>query len=283
LYNLAWSTMHIVPRYSVIIIASVAGLLYVFGRLRKASEGAGEDASAITRSQRIAYLTLCLWYLSAVLVVASTGRFAAHYFNQFFPPAALLGGIWIADSFQVGGLRLPSGKLNLAALLLAMQLLLLVPGLAMNVGYWRQALEVSASGSPWRHVGEYIGRHTSPDETVFVWGGQNEVLYWAGRELASRDPWITNRLLGFRHKSALFASRISQKIEWEQFSQLLEQWRPAYVVICPVVLTAPPELAMQFGTRQLPRLGEILSCDYEYETTISYYELYRRRDLGAMS
>jgi len=278
LANVAWSLAHVAPRYTFVLLASVAGLGYLLKKVQTPGThacgvGATGEKHEGDGAEAIFYLALCAWYLSALLGVAVTGRFAAHYFSQLFPPAALLGGIWIADRLRDS----TPGRLNIGALVLGAQVLVLVPVGVMNLGYWRNATAVTAAGSPWRQVGEYVRDNTDPQETVFVWGDQTEVLYWAGRELASDQPWVTVQLLGFTHNRPVFASRITAQIDWQRLRDELDRWQPAYVVVAPVIQTVELPLGEQFGTAQLPELRAILNRRYSYQTTIAGYELYARR------
>ncbi len=326
LQNLAWSVVHVLPRYTIVLVVSLAGLTYLSkqrARVRKQlsrrsgfparqplSRGmvdagrAGKPVlrrslllrarSAAARTEAVWYLVIGAWYVAAVMAVAVTGRFAAHYFSQLFPPAALLGGLWLAHKLRETAARpnplafFPGReggtgdrcKLNLGALIVAAQLLVLIPVGAMNLGHWREALVVTAAGSPWRQVGEYLREHTDPQDTVFVWGDQTEVLYWAGRELACDDPWITLGLLGFAHQGPLFATRVRPAPDWQGLREQLDRWQPAYVVVAPVIQTVAPPEGLRFGPEQLPELSSILESGYDHETTVAGYQLYVRRAPG---
>jgi len=274
--NLRWSLVHVVPRYSLVLLAAGVGTVWLMGPAGRAalrSRGGGEWA-----------VVLPLWLLAGLLSVGSTGRFAAHYFSQAFPVVALVGGLWVAWTMprirvgRDGGEQGPA-RVGLAALLVLAQLVALLPIVGMNLDKWRYAGELSrvrsSVRSAWRVVGEYLRAHTNPDETVFVWGDQTEVLYWAGRELASDEPWITLQLLGFTHTGPLFAERANDEVDWGRFQAELERWQPRYVVIAPAVQTVAAPETGRFGVDDLPRLGEILEqAGYVHERQLRGYELY---------
>jgi len=274
--NLRWSLLHVVPRYGLVLIAGAAGTLWVMGGRGRAALQAREESEWA--------VVLPLWLLAGCLSVASTGRFAAHYFSQAFPAVALAGGLWVAATMprSRGGREAEDGgeqgplRIGLAALLVIAQLVTLIPIARMSMFSWRYARELSRVRSSWRVVGEYLREHTSQEETVFVWGDQTEVLYWAGRELASDEPWITLQLLGFSHTGPLFAERARSAIDWPRFAAELERWQPRYVVIAPAVQTVPAPQTGRFGVKDLPRLGEILKQrGYMRERQLRGYELYR--------
>lgn len=276
LYNLQWSILHVIPRYSLVLVAAAVGTAWLMGRAGRAAldaRGGGEWA-----------IVLPLWLLAGVLSVASTGRFAAHYFSQAFPALALVAGLWVGWTVPRfgGGREAEDGgehgpvRLGLAALLVIAQLVTLIPIARMSMDKWRYAGELSRVRSSWRVVGEYVRAHTNPDETVFVWGDQTEVLYWAGRELASDEPWVTLQLLGFTHAGPLFATRANDEIDWARFEAELERWQPRYVAIAPAVQTVAAPETGRFGIDDLPRLGEILEQrGYVRERQLRGYELYR--------
>jgi 4-amino-4-deoxy-L-arabinose transferase-like glycosyltransferase len=290
LENFVWSAIHVMPRYSILLLTSLAGLVYLLRISRRIHAAADAGPTPLQlpydRGEAVLYLVLCAWYIAAVVGVAATGRFAAHYFSQLFPVAALLGGIWIAGNILprkpvASAASMPPqaapARLNLAKMAVIAQLLVIVPLAGMNISHWRMSLAVTAAGSPWRHVGEYLRDQTTPDDTVFVCSDQTEVLYWARRELASPKPWTTLKLLGFHHRGPLFATRVGEQVDWPWFAAELEAWQPAYVVTAPELLTVEPELAGEFGPEQLPELREILARDYRHQTDIAGYGLYARR------
>ena len=276
LHNLQWSVLHVIPRYSLVLIAAVVGTVWLMGRAGRVALSSRGGAEWV--------VVLPLWLLAGVLSVASTGRFAAHYFSQAFPALALVGGLWVGWTVpRFGGGReaedggeQASVRLGLAVLLMIAQLVTLIPIARMSTHSWRYAGELSRFRSSWRVVGEYVRAHTNPEETVFVWGDQTEVLYWAGRELASDEPWITLQLLGFTHAGPLFATRAEEEIDWTRLQAELERWQPRYVVIAPAVQTVAAPETGRFGIEDLPRLGEILEQrGYVRERQLRGYELYR--------
>lgn len=269
LYNLQWSVLHVLPRYSLVLIAAALGIVWMLGRGRRWR------------------VVLLLWLLAAVLSTVATGRFAAHYFSQAFPIIALVGGLWVANTqpplsrrgHPSDGAGSGPVRLGLPVLLLIAQFLALVPIVGMNLGKWHDAVVVSSAGSSWRVVGEYLRERTTPAETIFVWGDQTEVLYWAGRELASDEPWITLQLLGFEHTGPLFAERANDEVDWRRFEIELERRQPRYVVIAPAVQTVEPPLAAAFGADDLPVLAQILKeRGYRSEAVVRGYELHRLDD-----
>ncbi|MFO7945299.1 MAG: glycosyltransferase family 39 protein [Armatimonadota bacterium] len=266
LANLQWTALHVLPRYSIVILTSLAGLHLLYHTWRRSRADGGEGDIGGTWAAVIG-----LWYLAAVAAIASTGRFSAHYFNQFIPVAALAGGVWAADALA-GGLK----RRRIAGAALVAQAVLVVIFAIVGVTGWTEALATTREPTEWREVGRYLREHTTPDDTVFVWGDQTEVVYWAGRELAARNPWITNRIIGYRHLLPVFAERIDEEIDWPVLVEHLETWWPRYVVVAPRVRTVPPDDTCNYGTEDLPELKRILRQHYERETTIRGYELWRR-------
>ncbi|MFP3905337.1 MAG: hypothetical protein ACLFWB_13920 [Armatimonadota bacterium] len=273
--NLQWAAVHVLPRFSILIIASVAGLGLLYRAVGRKS-GAEARGSADPHLWRASALVMGLWYISSVLIYAATLRFAAHYLNQFAAPAALIGGIWIGRAMTRGDLTTREGHLNLPVLIGITQLVVILVLLPSNVQRWQRAVEVSADGSTIRKAGEYLKRHSTPSDTVFVWGDVQEVLYWAERQLSAHNPWMTLHVLGFSHIGPLEAYRVSEKIDWNRFSDHLQNERPDWVVVAPLVQTLVGESSRKWGTGDLPGLRELLEKSYTLEDVVGGYEMWRR-------
>ncbi|HCU35540.1 MAG TPA: hypothetical protein DGT21_08800 [Armatimonadetes bacterium] len=127
-----------------------------------------------------------------------------------------------------------------------------------------------------RQIGEYVGERTDAADTVFVWGDQNEILYWAGRELGADAPWATTRVLGFSHAAYVGTPRVRETIDWDWLAAQWERWRPTYVVVAPRVEILEFRYAEEFSPEKLPELQLLIDEAYELETTIDGYRLFRR-------
>ncbi len=277
--NLGWASVHVLPRYTIVIIASIGGLVLLLRSWRR-GDRPGELASlSKNREWEIVAVTASLWYLASLASVGATLRFAAHYFNQLAAPAALLGGLWIARAWFRGNIRRrTSGALNIPVLVAVTQIVVIMALVPEHVGRWHYAIATVREGSIWQEAGEYIRTHTRPGDTVFVWGDDNEVAYWARRELSARNPWITNRILGFTHIGPLYAARERQEIEWERLQRHLQENQPACFVVASGIQTTPPEVRENFGTDDLPRLKEILHDSYERDKTVAGFEIWWRKE-----
>lgn len=273
--NFVGSVTAVIAPNAVICMASLAGFGLTYSQVRQCKDVVTHPQTLSPRL--VCGVLLCCWYTAAIVGVSFVRRFSVGHFVQFYPPAAILGGYMLAQCFsKENNVRPNLLARNVGYGLIVFQLALLCVPLAVGIGGWRKAPTSWSEISTKRRIGEYIRARTDYDETVFVWGDQNEILYWAQREMASDAAWATTHILGFGHAAYVGTPRIRPSIDWEWFRGQLEKWRPGYIVIAPEIDILDEQYAEQFTLEKLPELAEIISRHYEYETTIEEYQLYRR-------
>ncbi len=271
--NLLGAVTAVIAPNAMVFIAGLGGLLLLWP-VAVRRNGAG-DSDACTSAGVAASVIACCWCVGAVVGIAFVRRFSVGHFVQFYPPAAVLGGVLLWRLLATGGARSAAARAAAYSLVLFGLLLMSVP-VAVGVGAWRRAPQTWHELSPMRQIGEYVGERTDAADTVFVWGDQNEILYWAGRELGADAPWATTIALGFRHAAYAGTPRMRESIDWEWLAAQWERWRPAYVVVAPRVEILEPRYAEEFSPEKLPELQLLIDEAYELETTIDGYRLFRR-------
>jgi len=133
------------------------------------------------------------WLVFSFMGVAMGGYFREHYFMQAIPPVALLAGfgasrIALPASLSVLGRSLPlsiAGAVVLYGVTTAPWYYL--PGSAdekCRIIYGRNPFVESLA------VGSFLVSHSKPDETVFVFGSEPQILYYAKRRSASRYIFV---------------------------------------------------------------------------------------------
>jgi hypothetical protein len=149
----------------------------------------GRDPRVGGAGQRRGVLLVACWLACCLVGIVPGGYFSPHYFLVPVPALALLAG-W--GAVAVARLLPPpwppapvAGLLGAAAL---------VYGVAQSPWYyWGQTAEQKCAGiygpcvfaeSP--AVGRYLAEHTGPEDTVFVFGSEPQMYYYAGRKSASR-------------------------------------------------------------------------------------------------
>jgi hypothetical protein len=178
------------------------------------------------------------WWLAASFAgVAVGGYFREHYFFQVIPPLAVLAG---------RGAVVIAGRLKSAR---PMPTAVVVAGCAMAFGilvmprYWLlgsaaekcRLLYVAAPFPEAVPVGEYLAANASPDDTIFVYGSESEIYFYAGRRSASRYIFIYPLLTPAPDVLARQHAAMHELIEN----------RPRYIVVhrdvFPPVGGSPPE------------------------------------------
>lgn len=152
---------------------------------------AGLAASALAKKMKI-FLFLSGWLLSCFIGVSASGYYFPHYFQQMLPPlvlAAALGAetmqnaapwktlpLWLQRTFLVGALCL------LPALVLRPYLFVYSPGEAARQMY------PGGNGifAEMPALGERLAQITRPEDRVFIFGAEPELLFYARRISATR-------------------------------------------------------------------------------------------------
>ena len=201
------------------------------------------------------------WAVSALIGTSASGRFTAHYFIQFLPPAALLCGLG-ADRLLKAFANLqarPGLQKGLAAGLLA--LILIYPtgiqsGLyaaGPNLSRMLYGLNPFMEGE---QIGRWLAERTSPQDTVFVCGTEAQFLFFAKRKSATR--FIAAYPLGGTHPKA----ETWQKEALDDVRRL----RPKYIVA--VNLASSMILDKKAPRHLFDELGKILGADYTMEASL---------------
>jgi 4-amino-4-deoxy-L-arabinose transferase-like glycosyltransferase len=172
------------------------------------------------KRQRLPALLLCGWALTAFVGVAASGHFFPHYFQQLLPPLAAGAAACIAVAVSpisrpvVVKTALVSAVTVLPLLVVAIPFWLLPPAEAMRRIY---------PGNPFYampEVAREIAAISEPNETVFVFGTEPELYFYAKRVAASK----------YIHLFPLFGPYSTAADRQRETLAQLEQSRPAVVV-----------------------------------------------------
>lgn len=271
--NLLGAVTAVIAPNAMVFIAGLGGLLLLWpAALRR---NGSSDADARTSVSGAAAVIACCWCVGAVVGIAFVRRFSVGHFVQFYPPASVLGGVLLWRLLATEGAGRAAARAAACSLVLFGLLLASVP-VAVGVGAWRRAPQSWREASPMREIGEYVAERTDAADTAFVWGDQNEILYWAGRELGADAPWATTIALGFKHAAYAGTPRMRESVDWAWVREQLDKWRPAYVIVAPRIDIIESQYAEAFTYEKLPELQGLLEAAYVLETTIDGYRLFRR-------
>jgi 4-amino-4-deoxy-L-arabinose transferase-like glycosyltransferase len=126
------------------------------------------------------------WLLPSIAGVAVGGYFRPHYYVQAIPPIAVLAGrgITILADRWLSRAQLVAAALALSSIAYGVLIArdYWIPGAADRVRLL-YGIAPFAEAVP---VGDYLREHTGPDDTIFVYGNEPEIYFYAGRRAASR-------------------------------------------------------------------------------------------------
>ena len=133
------------------------------------------------------------WLLAGAVGASASGYYFVHYFQQLLPPLAVAAAAGAQGLYSLAGWRHVPGALRaaaLAAIALAAPVLHTVP-------LWRlspaAAMERMYPGNPFEvmpGLAAEVASLTTPDDTVFVYGAEPEILFDARRRSASRYIYL---------------------------------------------------------------------------------------------
>jgi hypothetical protein len=146
------------------------------------------------RATRRRLAWVAAWLAASLPAIAAGGFFRQHYFVLALPPLALLAGIGL-DALG----RLAFGARPLARAFAPLAALAIVAaGVATSWWYFGPARAESKlhriyGSNPFPEapaLGAWIAEHGTPDDRVFVYGSEPELLFYARRASASRYVFV---------------------------------------------------------------------------------------------
>lgn len=160
--------------YPFVGLAIAAGLVYFLYRVVQRTPSTEEQA----QNPVLVYVTL--WTLTSMTAAASGGRTFEHYYIQCLPPLCFAGA-WALHALSR---QLLNARCGLAAR--GGVALLLVATIAWTGHVTLQARIRTQSVDPSKRAAEFVRDHTTPDESLFVWGYHPDAYLFADRRAASR-------------------------------------------------------------------------------------------------
>ena len=230
-----------------LVAGAVAGFLFIWRRRSRAAD----------------YLFI-LWALASLAGVATGGRFFPHYFLQLLPAMAVLTAVVVYDRFRKRDIwAIPRPALVLALLLVAISLatnavLYLAPRAAeqrVAESVFHQKEWESASQA----LGVYIQERTAPEDTIFNFGREAQLYFYADRRPAVR--YMSDWPYWWDETS------LTQTIE------ALRQAKPVYVID-----SALPPLFEDYAQYHPPAFQSFLSENYDYVGRVYFADVYRLKE-----
>jgi 4-amino-4-deoxy-L-arabinose transferase-like glycosyltransferase len=237
-----------------------SGTTYVF--LAAAPLLAGAVFGLLTllrRRKRASDYLIIGWAVASAIGVASGGRFFPHYFLHLAPALALLTAVTLYD--VLGGAR----RLPLAPPALLFGGLLVMVSVTTNAVMYlapepaeRRVADTVFYQKEWEEaskaLGLYIQERTSPGETIFNFGREPQIYFYADRRPAAQFfyDWAYQYDETTLHKTV----------------DVLRLKRPAYIIdsVKPPLFPAGPRPAA---------LKALLDADYEYVGSLYFADIYK--------
>ncbi|MBI2346421.1 MAG: hypothetical protein HYV03_05985 [Deltaproteobacteria bacterium] len=216
-----------------------------------------------------------LFFLTMVGTVCVGWRFSHHYYIQLFPALALLAGWAMAWHRRAGRSCWPM-PWRLSLLCLA------VPFFGfMAEGYYRWHQEVRGGPRPKvRAVATWLREHSTPSDTLFLWGYYPEIHYYSGLANASRhiESHIVTGQLREVHVTAALGDVTTRLWDWldSDFAAHPPTWiadTSSYPVSGRLL---PP-------TERYPRIAALIAAHYERIATIHGMPIYHRTSPRSLS
>jgi hypothetical protein len=140
-----------------------------------------------------------LWLLASFAGVSVGGYYREHYYIQAIPPLAVLAGRGVgilASRWAPRRQTVTAVALSVAAVVYGV---LIAPWYYLT-GTPAEKCSAIYGGNPFREspfVAEYLARHSDPDDTVFIFGSEPQLLFYAGRKSASRYIFVYPLMTSF--------------------------------------------------------------------------------------
>lgn len=203
---------------------------------------------------------IVLWAIASAIGVASGGRFFPHYFLQLMPALAVLTGIVLYERFGKGhgyALSRPTWMIGLVLVVVSVgftAILYFVPTQAeeevASSVYYQKEWEQSSL-----ELGHYIKGVTGPDDTIFNYGRESQVYFYADRQPAI--PYFYDWVLQY------------DAVPIETVVAQLEAAKPAYIVDS---LQAP--IFDDWAAAHPPAWRNFLAENYFYMGRVNFADVY---------
>ena len=236
---------------------------------------------------------LVVFLLSSLLATLVQAKLFEYHWIPILAPAAVLAAmclVWLAQEMRDRPSVLLCDMRNIFVLTVVL-------GLALWLGYehlgrYRSTIafltgrrsaeqyyaqfdlgyDFSAIGT--RQAAAYLRNHTTPEQTVLIWGVEPLVNFLAGRR--SPTSFISFYVL------VDGKDRNPRWEAWRQdFLQDLRSKPPAYIVLVERDVTPLAPVGSRARLEEFPAFKQILETQYQFEAQVEDYQFYRLKSLAA--
>jgi MFS family permease len=264
-FGIGSASAYVLGLFAVMTLGFVAANLPIIWSLPRAWRDRKQIVLEDERVETDGDTDLWLWLLSAALSVAVGFRFFGHYYLQLLPPLCLLSAGVLVRRSRV----LLRATVALAAVIAV--------GFSL-LGFW---VRPWGDEPKYEAVSEYLDRHTSVTDRIFVWGHMPEIYWASDRRPASR--FLTSGFPVGDWGSRPDGDTSTNVPTPGAFEQMMEDLRaePPRVVLdtTPAAFRGSQYSPMS----KYPELRTFVDARYTYVRTIDGIAIYeQKRDLLAL-
>jgi hypothetical protein len=239
-------------------------------------------------------IVLPIWLVASAAGIWTQGKFFSYHWSPVVPPLSLLAAWGLAGlAHESQKVRTRATRLAVAALglvVIAIYAAALVhdhaPKWVRDANYLLGRTSEDAYLANFAHniqerdkysfletkqAAQYVRQHSSPDDTVLVWGFQALLNYLADRRAPTR--YIFTYPLTFNRPESAF--RVQAR---RTFLQDLNTHSPLYIVLVTNDVNPLQAVDSYSLLPDFPELQQILQQHYRLETDIGEFHMYRRID-----
>lgn len=206
-------------------------------------------------------ILLATWIGASLLGVVSTGRFFAHYWVQLLPALALPAAA--AVDFGPDLIRRPRLQTAitwLAGFAIIFSVLMNMHAYLSPTAAGRHEAKYSDTQASWDNASEQLGlylhEHTLPGQTIYVFGREAQIYFYADRQPAARFL--------YSQPFTLDGTAMSDTL------RTLREVKPTYIVD-----TVQPPLYHGWESQDPQDFLRLLIDDYEYVGQVEFAQVYR--------
>ena len=193
-------------------------------------------------SRRDIKIVLSVCYLAAAIVgVCLPGFFYPHYYIQLMPPLAILAGLGTGAVWELRG----KVRFSVPAVVFISVVGYFAYDYAFYFVYTPEEVSTHKYGAQgiWfseaRNIGAYINRNSTPDDSIFQWGFEPEVYFYADRKITNK--YNTHIIVQYSQNPF----QASYELMWN-----LAKNRPKYIIVYEAHMDAPGYESIELVLKQ---------------------------------
>lgn len=257
------------------------GYIVIRGLKKYSVRGVPHEWNSTDRAE----LLLVLWLFASLIGLSMSGRFFGHYYIQAFPVLSLLaayGVLIFSEKIMNRGISTSFMKMVVWTVVFVGIVIPVFKYQKKNITRFiinknNPQLEYDQFELSFNPVADYVRKHTTSNDSIFVWGFCPQIYVLSDRRPASRFifcNFLTGRMTESPRHFAFDAETDDQITpgSWEMLRDDLSRVKPRFIID-----TSPSDYLKyaKYPIKKYSYLKELLERDYNLEIRISSMDLYR--------